>query len=95
MIKRRSSAIFMVTLAFGAMGMLITTVLAEEVPRITKEELKEIMASPDVVIVDMRVGKDWTASEFKIEGAVRGDPSDLGSWMSQHSKEKTLVFYCA
>ncbi len=70
-------------------------VAAAEVPRMSKEELREMLESPDLVIVDVRMGKDWTSSEFKIRGAVREDPGKVESWAGGYDKAKTLVLYCA
>lgn len=66
-----------------------------DVPRMTKEELKALMGNPDIIIVDVRYGKDWTDSDSKIQGAVREDPGAIQSWANKYSKDKTLVFYCA
>ena len=75
--------------------MVAQLALAAEVPRMTKEELKPKLDNPDVVIVDVRVGKDWKGSEFKIKGAVRGDKKNISTWAGKYPKDKTLVFYCA
>jgi rhodanese-related sulfurtransferase len=69
--------------------------MAAEVPKMTKEELKTKLGDPHVVIVDVRAGKDWKGSEFKIKGAVRGNPSEFSSWAGKYPKDKTLVLYCA
>jgi hypothetical protein len=61
----------------------------------TKEELKPLIGNPDVVILDVRIGKDWTASEFKIKGAVQASPKTFSDWKDRYSKEQTLVLYCA
>ena len=66
-----------------------------DAPRITQEELKAKMGNPDLLIIDVRYGKDWTESDLKIKGAVREDPDAVDSWASKYSKDKTLVFYCA
>jgi rhodanese-related sulfurtransferase len=68
---------------------------ANEVLRVSKEELKEQMDEPDLVIVDVRSASDWNGSKVKIKGAVREDPKKVESWMNKYSKEKILVFYCA
>ena len=59
----------------------------------TKEELKAILGKPDLIIIDVRTGSDWTGSDLKIKGAVREDPENIGSWANNYSKNKTLVFY--
>ena len=77
------------------MGMYVTSVLSADVPRMTKDELKALLGNPDLVILDVRASSDWTASDLKIKGAVREDPSDTESWANKYSKDKTLVLYCA
>ena len=62
---------------------------------ITKEELKPMLDDPDLVILDVRTGRDWRSSEFKIKGAVRAKPSDFDKWSAEHSKDKRFVTYCA
>lgn len=70
------------------------TALADEVPRMTKEELKGLLGSPDLVIVDVRRGQDWNSSEFKIKGSVRESVRGPG-WAKNYDKNKTIVLYCA
>jgi hypothetical protein len=66
-----------------------------EVPRMTKEELKDKLGHPDVVIIDVRVAGEWKGSNEKIQGAVREDPEkNIKNWAEKYSKDKTLVFYC-
>ena len=73
----------------------ISAMAAGDVPKMTKEELKEMLDKPDVVIIDARLGKDWKASEFKIKGAAREDGKAFNSWAEKYPKDKTLVIYCA
>ncbi len=68
---------------------------AEEVSRMTKEELKETLEKPGVVIIDVRANADWMESRQKIKGAVREDPKKVASWMGKYPKDKTFVFYCS
>jgi rhodanese-related sulfurtransferase len=72
-----------------------SVVFGEKVTLITKEELKPIMGNADVAIIDVRRGRDWTSSEFKIKGAVYGDPKKIAEWNKQFSKDTKLVLYCA
>jgi len=72
-----------------------SVVFGEKIPLITKEELKPIMGNADVAIIDVRTGRDWTSSEFKIKGAVYGDPRKVAEWNKQYSKDAKLVLYCA
>ena len=76
-------------------GMFAKLLLSADVPRMTKDELKAMLGNPDLVMVDVRLGKDWTDSEMKIKGAVREDPRDVESWAKKYTKDKILVLYCA
>ncbi len=66
-----------------------------DAPRMTKDELKAMLGNPDLLILDVRYGRDWTDSDLKIRGAVREDPEAFDSWANKYPKNKTLVFYCA
>jgi hypothetical protein len=69
---------------------------AEKIPRMTKEELKEMLGKPDVIVLDLRADSDWKNSDQKILGAVREDPAkDAKSWAEKYPKDKTFVLYCA
>jgi hypothetical protein len=92
--KRRNAA-------YGALFLLLASlpvsrdVSAAEPPRITKEELKQRLGNPEIVLVDLRGGRDWTGSEHKIAGAVREEPNDVGGWEKRYSKNKPMILYCA
>ena len=66
-----------------------------DAPRVTKDDLKAILGNPDLIIIDVRYGRDWTDSGLKIGGAEREDPEAFDSWAKKYPKDKTLVFYCA
>jgi rhodanese-related sulfurtransferase len=68
---------------------------ADNIPLMTKDELKAILDAEDVTILDVRLGKDWKSSEFKIKGAIRTDPKQIGKWSENLKKENRLVLYCA
>ena len=89
---RRMIAV-MVSLALSCI--ICTIVLAEDVPRMTREELKGMLGSPNLVIIDVRANVDWLGSHLQIRGAVREDPKKVNSWMDKYPKDKTLVFYCS
>jgi len=91
---KRSFMMFLLAMVgWFVLGAVVTVSLAAEPPRISKEELQAMLGNPDLVIIDDRTGSDWTASEFKIKGAVREDPDKVDAWMDKYSKDKTLVFY--
>lgn len=87
--------------ALGALFLLMAVLLpsmdslATEPPRITKEELKQRLGDPNVVIVDVRAGRDWSTSDRKISGAVREEPGDAGTWATRFPKDKLIVLYCS
>jgi rhodanese-related sulfurtransferase len=93
--KIKLSATLVVTLCLTVVGISALTALAQEAPRITKEELKEMLGNPDVIIIDVRFGRGWENSELRIKGALREDPGNVNSWISKYPKEKTLVLYCS
>jgi rhodanese-related sulfurtransferase len=88
--------LFIATLIiFFMVGILTSFAKSPEAPRMTKDELKAMLGSPDLVIIDVRIQKNWEESDVKIKGAVREDPEAFDSWAKKYPKDKTLVFYCA
>ncbi len=86
---------FTVAIALALFCVAAQSAIAADIPRMTKEELKSKIDDPDIVVVDVRVGRDWKGTEFKIKGAVRGDKENISSWAEKYPKNKTFVFYCA
>jgi rhodanese-related sulfurtransferase len=87
--------------AFGLAGLAaglalwIGAALADQAPRITAEELAAKLGSPDLVVVDVRTGKDWDAGKTKIKGAARQDPRAAADWAKTYDRSKLYVLYCA
>lgn len=69
--------------------------LAGDVPTISKDELKTQLNSKNLVILDVRSGRDWSSSEFKITGAIRAPGSEIAEWSKNYTHDQTLVLYCA
>lgn len=69
--------------------------VGDDVPRISKEELRELLGSPDLVLLDVRIVSDWRKSDVKIQGAVRVDPHDVSSWAGDYPRERKIVAYCS
>lgn len=65
----------------------------EAVPRMTKEELKGRLGSPDLAVLDVRLGGEEAPA--RIPGAVFGDPDRVDAWASRYPKDRTIVVYCA
>ncbi len=95
MVRGRGRRIFAVTLIFFLLYMGTEIVLANEVPRIGKQELRAMLDHPDLLVLDVRTPGSWEESKLKIQGAVREDPKDAKSWAEKYSKDKTIVLYCA
>ncbi len=69
---------------------------AGKAPRMSKDELRSLLGSPNLVILDVRLDREWEKSKTKIQGAVREDPEkDTRTWMNRYPKDKILVFYCS
>jgi len=64
-----------------------------EVPRITKEQLKEMLGKPDVVIIDARPVEQWKYSDQIIPGTVHEDPLSIQIWAGKYDKNKKIVVY--
>ena len=58
-------------------------------------ELKGMLDSQAIIILDVRSGRDWSTSELKIPGAIRASGEDFDEWSKTLPKDKTLVLYCA
>ena len=68
---------------------------AGDVPLMTTDELKSMLDNPDLVILDVRKGKDWSSSEFKIKGATYVDAKAYDTWSGSYAKDQKIVLYCA
>ena len=90
---RRAMGWLTIVLSLGVVLAMVVPAMSQEVPRISKEDLKEMLGKPDVVIVDVRTGSDWNDSSVKVKGAVREEPDKVDSWIEKYPKDKTLVFY--
>ncbi len=67
---------------------------AADVPKITAEELRAMLGKPDLIIIDVRIERDWKSSALKIKGAVWEDFMDVDNWAQKYPKDKTIVLYC-
>jgi len=79
-------------IALAAYSAMPTTV--EQVPRLTKEAVKELLGKPDVVIVDIRYIKQYEQSDKKLPGAVFVQPENFDEFVKNYpQKDKTYVLY--
>ena len=65
-----------------------------EVPRVTKETLREWQGDPKTTVIDLRYAPNWKKSDIKIKNAVREEPKELGAWIDRYPKDHRLVLYC-
>lgn len=65
-----------------------------EVPRIEPERLLSMMNDPDVTILDVRTGQDWTEATHKIKGAVREAPGEFSRWALKYPRDRKYILYC-
>jgi Rhodanese-like domain len=93
--KNTISAVLKISVALTLVAACSLSALSGNAPRITKEELKSMLGDPNLVIVDLRRDIDWNSSEYKIKGAVRGnpDPSKVEAWASSYGRDNTFVVY--
>lgn len=84
-----------IAMVFAVAAFLASPAVAQDVKKMSIEELKGMLGDPGVMILDVRSSADWKLSKVKIKGALREDPEKVDTWMSKYPKDKTLVFYCA
>jgi len=83
-------------LIFGFAKMTLAKGKSVEPPKMTKEQLQAMLDNPEVIILDVRVDREWKDSKSKIQGAIREDPwKGIESWAEKYPKDMTLVLYCS
>jgi hypothetical protein len=93
--RKRVHIIWFALAAVCVSGLLSAAWSAQDVNLMTKETLKGILTEKDTIVLDVRTGRDWNSSEFKIQGAHRVDPQAFDKWSSTYAKDATIVLYCA
>lgn len=84
----------MLWLLITIMFFTATPLIGGSVPTMDKDELKALIGSDKLVILDVRTGRDWSTSEFKIKDAVRSEDGVVAA-AGNYSKDHTFVLYCA
>jgi hypothetical protein len=64
-------------------------------PKVTKEQIKDLVGKPDFYLLDVRPNEQWRATEVKLPGAVHEDPEDVEGWAEKYPKSARIVTYCA
>jgi rhodanese-related sulfurtransferase len=93
--KQRVCIILAAWLIAAFAALLVPGVQAGDVPRITKEELKQKLCTPDLILLDVRVAGSWEKSNQKIKCAQRVDPDKVAAWEGTLPKNKEIVIYCS
>jgi hypothetical protein len=93
--KQRVCIVLAAWLIAAFAGLLVPGVKAGGVPRITKEELKQKLCSPEVIILDARAAGSWDKSNQTIKCSKRVDPDNVAAWSGTLPKNKEIVLYCA
>lgn len=65
----------------------------ERVPRISADQVSQLLGKPDTVVIDVRKPRNWWRSGKKIFSAVREDPSEVAQWTSKYTQTQSLIFY--
>jgi len=85
-------------LLFVVLNQLIVPVVfsaTDDIPRITVEELKVKMdKGEDVVILDVRAGREYTESKIRIKGAIRIPIVQLEARSNELPRDKEIIAYC-
>jgi len=93
--KKTFWVLFFASVLMTATLALSQFVQAQDVPRITKDELKKQLCSKNLMLIDVRVTQGWEQSNQKIKCATRMDPDNISAWISTLPKDKEIVFYCS
>jgi 3-mercaptopyruvate sulfurtransferase SseA len=87
------SALVALLLLVALAGYSAMPTTVEQVPRLTKEAVKEMLGKPDVVIVDIRYIKQYEQSDKRIPGAVFVQPEDFDEFAKNYPKQRTYILY--
>lgn len=71
------------------------TVNAASVQLMSTDELKSRLGDADLVVLDVRSGRDWISSDEKIAGSERVRLGGANQWVINYPKDKELVLYCS
>ena len=95
--RRLLKALFL-SLFFVLLNQLIVPVVLsadDVVPRISVQELKVKMdKGEDVVIVDVRAGREYDDSKIKIKGSIRIPIVQLEARRNELPRDKEIITYC-
>ncbi|NTV56570.1 MAG: hypothetical protein HGA74_04715, partial [Deltaproteobacteria bacterium] len=64
---RKKILFLAIVMVFAAAAVFASSAAAQDVKRMTIEELKGMLGNPDLVIIDARKDGDWKLSKVKIK----------------------------
>ena len=91
--RRISSGLLAATLALASLSASPVKEETKSVPIMTKEQLKPMLGSQGLTVIDVRVEEQWRFSNRKIPGAVHENPELFFTWVDKYPKRNTIVFY--
>ena len=92
--KRISFTAIMLTAALIVSGLVSRSAAADDL-RMSKDELRSMLGSADLVVIDVRTEKEWKKSDKKIIGSTWEDAEEVNAWADKYPKDKTIVLYCS
>jgi len=93
--RRQSDLIVFLATVFLVVTGLITPSNAADAQRISKDELRDMLDNPDLVIIDVRTEREWKKADLKIKGAAWEDADEFRSWADKYPKDKIIALYCS
>jgi len=89
-----SASLAAILMLFTPAGWSAPPSSVEQVPRLTKEQVRGMLGKPDVVIVDARYIKQYEESDRKLPGAVFVEPEKIDDFVRSHpKKDDTYILY--
>lgn len=64
-----------------------------EIPRMTKEQVRDLLGKRKIVLLDTRPEEQWRSSDQMLPGATHENPFEVKSWAGKYSKDDTLILY--
>ena len=92
--KRISFTAIMLTAVLIVSGIASRSAAADDL-RMSKDELRSMLGSADLVVIDVRTEKEWKKSDKKIIGSTWEDAEEVNAWADKYPKDKTIVLYCS
>ena len=86
-----------VGLAFGVVSLVWSAgdLPFPDAPRISKEEVRNLIGKPNFYLLDIRPKEQWNAARLKLPSAIHEDPEETQEWASKYPKDAKIVTYCA